>query len=108
MRMWMVDVKKMCRKHLLGEHNEIHKHRHVFIKHQSIKGRVGQIEPKSMETRHNELAEEMVRRGYHHMSPYVQPDMSYYVNEMSWEVDVENNIKDLTNRCPECKKMFEV
>lgn len=26
MRMWMIDPKLLCRKHLLGEHNEIHKH----------------------------------------------------------------------------------
>jgi len=40
MRMWMIDPSLLCRKHLLGEHNEIHKHRHNFEKHHSVTGRI--------------------------------------------------------------------
>ena len=62
MRMWMVNPKILCRKHLLGEHGEIHKHRHNFVKQHSITKRIelGQIEPSSMESRHDELVKEMI------------------------------------------------
>lgn len=82
MRMWMVDPKLLCTKHLLGEHGEIHKHRHNFMKQHRITKRISpvvQIEPMQMEARHNELAAELIRRKYNH-----------------------NSLKDLINRCPEC------
>jgi len=43
MRMWMVEPKLLCKKHLLGEHNEIHKHRHNFVKKHSVKGRIVEL-----------------------------------------------------------------
>ena len=54
--MWMVEPKLMCVQHLVGEHGEIHKHRHNFVKGHSIAGRKGQIEPLAMQRRHDELA----------------------------------------------------
>lgn len=110
MRMWMINTNILCRKHLLGEHNEIHKHRHIFIKKHSIDGRIAncQIEPKSMELRHNELVEEMKRRGYNHNSPYEQPDITYLtLNQQLFEVNKIKALKDLLDRCPECSKRFE-
>jgi len=80
--MWMCNPKILCRLHLLGEHNELHKHRHIFVKKQDVSTRIkrGQIFPEKMKERHDELADEMLRRGYKHESPYVQPDVSY-INE---------------------------
>lgn len=101
MRMWMVDPKLLCRKHLLGEHGEIHKHRHNFVKGHSIEGRRGQIEPISMESRHDELAREMKRRGFNHKSPYSQPDLSAYKLD-GFVVDIEKSLHDLKCRCSEC------
>jgi hypothetical protein len=101
MRMWMCEPKNLCKKHLLGEHFEIHKHRHNFVKGYSIEGRRGQIEPMSMKKRHDELAKEMVNRGYNHNSPYEQPDLSHY-NLDGFEVDKDAALKDLHNRCSEC------
>lgn len=101
MRMWMIDPKLLCRKHLLGEHGEIHKHRHNFVKQHKMDGRRGQIEPAAMETRHDELAAEMLRRGYNHQSPFEQPDTSYLPNDMT--VDISTSIEDLKSRCPDCK-----
>lgn len=107
MRMWMLPSELLCRKHLLGGHNEIHKHRHNFVKQHSMKGRlypIVQIEPASMKEEHDRLAEEMTRRGYNHKSPYEQPDVSY-LGEMAYlKADIEYNIKDLATRCPECRK----
>jgi hypothetical protein len=108
MRMWMVDPKLMCRQHLLGEHSEIHKHRHVFVKKWSVSNRIvgNQIEPSSMETRHDSLVKEMLRRGYNHKSPYEQPDISYLPStEQYYKVNVESSYSDLKNRCPHCCSM---
>lgn len=110
MRMWMVDPKILCRQHLLGEAGEIHKHRHNFEKHHKIHGRiypVVQIEPENMGKRHDELTLEMLRRGYNHKSPYIQPDLSYLPdNERYAKVDLEYNLKELMG-CPECRKRIE-
>lgn len=106
MRMWMVKPELLCDKHLLGEHGELHKHRHNFVKRQKIDGRifpVVQIEPANMKRRHDTLAKEMLKRGFNHKSPYEQPDISHLPIEQQTAVaDVEQNIIDLTNRCEDC------
>lgn len=111
MRMWGIDPKYLCRKHLLGEHNEIHKHKHNFEKKHSISGRISPIvliEPKNMQKRHDELAKEMRMRNYNHKSPYEMPDISYLPEEQSnAKIDIEYNIIDLSLRCPECSKLLE-
>jgi len=109
MRMWMVHPKILCRQHLLGEHSEIHKHRHNFVKGHSFLGRIegNAIEPASMGARHDRLVLEMKARGYNHKSPYVQPDLSGYDEELvNVKVDVFENVRLLINRCPECKKRW--
>lgn len=106
----MIEPKLLCKNHLLGEHNEIHKHRHNFVKKHSIKNRIikGQIEPSSMEKRHDELAKEMIRRGYNHKSPYKMPDISHLNEfEKTFKVDKNKSIKDLHNRCKKCKKLYK-
>ena len=58
-----------------------------------------------MEKRHDELAAEMVRRGYNHQSPYEQPDLSYLKkNERYAEIDINISILDLVIRCEDCAK----
>lgn len=108
MRMWMIDPSKLCRKHLLGEHGEIHKHRHNFVKGHSIAGRlrpVVQIEPMSMKSRHDELAEEMTRRGYRHKSPYRMPSLKYLSQaDRTAAVDVWESAEELKRRCVGCFK----
>ena len=52
MRMWGIDAKLLCKKHLIGEHGEIHKHRHNFVKQHKITKRISpivQIEPEKYE-----------------------------------------------------------
>ena len=108
MRMWGINPKLLCKKHLLGEHGEIHKHRHNFVKQHSIAKRIApvvQIAPEQMQKRHDELADEMVRRGYNHQSPYMQPDLSYLKsNERYAEIDTNISILDLVARCEDCAK----
>jgi hypothetical protein len=100
--MWMISPSMLCRKHLLGEHGEIHKHRHNFVKRHNMNGRKGQIFPSLMGARHEELVEEMIRRGYNHASPYDQPDVDYLGDFPP--PDIEANKKDLCGRCEECNK----
>lgn len=110
MRMWMVNPEILCRQHLLGEHGEIHKHRHNFVKHHSIAKRIimGQIEPESMWTRHDELSQEMLNRGYNHNSPYEMPDLSYLSSrERYFIIDRKISLQALLDRCPNCKKRYD-
>lgn len=108
MRMWMVDPRHLCCQHLLGEHSEIHKHRHVFVRHYSVAGRRGQIEPVSMAVRHNALAAEMLRRGYKHESPYSQPSIAHLPPEdRGGKVDVQKSLDDLCRRCSECRTRIQ-
>ncbi len=106
MRMWMIDPKKMCNQHILGEHGEIHKFRHNFVKRHNMTGRLvapSQIDPVLMSYRHDQLVKEMVSRGMNHKSPYEQPDVSYLPVAY---VDIEYNERDLANRCPKCKELL--
>lgn len=85
MRMWMVNPEYLCRQHLLGEH----------------------IEPEAMKQRHDELAEEMIRRGMNHKSPYEMPDLSYLPKDQrEAKVDRVKSLK-LLLKCPECKKRYD-
>jgi hypothetical protein len=103
--MWQIPPDFMCQKHISGEHYELHKHLHSFQKKHSITGRIKpvvQIEPASMEIRHNELANYM-----NHNSPYTQPDISYLpIDEQKAKVDLNISYKDLSDRCPECRALL--
>lgn len=101
MRMWMVNPNYMCNQHLLGEHNEIHKHRHIFMRGYCLAGRRGQIEPKSMKIRHDELVSEMLIRGMNHKSPYEMPDLTEEAKDMV--VDRVLSLALLRNRCEKCR-----
>ncbi len=111
MRMWTgILVQILCRKHLLGYHNELHKFRPSFVKKTSIKGRIFpivQIEPQYMKIAHDEVAEEMLRRGYNHQSLYELPDLSYLPDNQRYaKVDIGYNIADLFDRCSKCYQRY--
>ena len=108
MRMWMVDPRGMCREHLLGEHGELHKFLHNWIRQHSIVGRVAgnAMEPMAYKARHDALAAEMLRRGFKHASILEQPDFSYLPEVYRfYRVDVDANLALLHERCPQCKEM---
>ena len=105
MRMWNLNPKVLCQKHLLGEHNEIHKavgnlnHSGKWAKALIQKGF---LEPQNFIKRHDELVKEMLRRGYKHNSP-----LEFNNSEnLKGCVDVEKSLKDLLSRCQECKKRY--
>lgn len=100
MRMWNVDPRLMCRKHLLGEHVEMHMFAGTLAKGVGIQGYLdrGLVEVDRIRIRHDELAEEMVRRGYKHRSGLRDDCPSFRAGR----VNVEENLQELARRCPQC------
>lgn len=113
MRMWMLDPILMCNKHVLGEHGEIHKHRHNFVKRHRVDGRVlgeiVQIEVASMKERHDLLHIEMESRfNKKYDSPYEMPDISYLSQTIrDKKVDIAFNLRDIADRCPDCAQRIK-
>lgn len=104
MRMWNVPVENLCRQHLLGEHQETHSFVGCIKKGTSLAGYVekGLVEVHNIIKRHNLLAEEMVRRGYRHLSPLQE----FTCQEIGC-VNVEQNINELRRRCKNCRERIE-
>lgn len=110
MRMWMINPKLMCNKHLLGEHGELHKFLHNWQKKHKIDGRItgNAIEPLSYKSRHDELAIEMLNRGMKHNSPLEQPDFSYLPEEQrNYKVNKEQSLALLYDRCINCRELIK-
>jgi len=101
--MWMVDPKLMCRKHLMGEHVECHMLVGCIRKGLKISGSkyvtTGLVEVHNLQMRHDDLAKEMVFRGYQHKSSL--PEISYWKEGY---IDSSANLIELRRRCPECEK----
>ena len=100
MRMWKINPQKMCDKHLLGEHAEMHMFVGTLNKGIRIQGYIdgGLVEVENIISRHKKLAKEMQNRGFKHKSPL--PDFEEY---RAGTIDVEKNIEDLVNRCSDCR-----
>jgi hypothetical protein len=76
MRVWDIDPKYLCRKHLLAEHRELHGLWNILTKHGGSGGYsrhpetlrwVGKL--KALYLRHELLVREFERRGYKHHTP---------------------------------------
>lgn len=109
MRMWMLPPGFLCRKHLLGEHVELHMLAGSLIRHKTLDGFVRNelIEPAALLARHEALAAEMLARGYRHQSPLpaeaamaALADYPPHIREAS--VDTDHSRTDLAERCPNC------
>lgn len=73
MRIWDLPPEILCRKHLLGEHRELHalwtiitQNKKGYSKHPETLRWVGKL--KALYIRHNLLVKEMMNRGYKHHS----------------------------------------
>jgi hypothetical protein len=73
MRIWDVSPQELCRVHLLGEHRELHaiwtiltQDKTGYRNHPETKRWEGKLA--ALFIRHEQLAEEMTRRGYRHRS----------------------------------------
>jgi len=74
MRIWDIPPAKLCRNHLLGEHNELHamwniltQGRKGYSNHPETKRWKGKL--KALYGVHEEITQEMLARGYNHKSP---------------------------------------
>ena len=107
MRMWMIDPEKICSKHLLGEHVEIHMLVGSIIKRKNIEGflKKALVFPSQIKNRHDKIVIEMKKRGFNHRSKIPQYTLiEEYMRETP--VDLEFNIKDLSGRCKACRKLL--
>lgn len=99
MRMWNINPMILCRKHLLGEHLEMHMFVGTIKKGTSIKGYInnGLVEVHNIIYRHDLLVIEMNRRNMNHKSPI--PIIELWTEGY---VDILKNQEDLFKRCEEC------
>ena len=106
MRMWMVDPQIMCRKHLLGEHVELHMAAAWLKLGKRIDGWAASncLEPRSIERRHKALAVELTRRGYKHRSPLKQPRV-LKTQRPTAKIEKKAALQELLRRCPACKAL---
>jgi hypothetical protein len=113
--MWMVDPAKMCPKHLMGEHVELHMLIGTLQKDKSVNGflKKGLIEPASIYKRHDVLAKEMVLREFAHESPLpkislqsIRMKIRYNGGDYDTKVDVKKAEADLRKRCVRCDFLF--
>ena len=114
MRMWMVNPKIMCRKHLLGEHVEHHMFAGSINKGINVAGYLAKnlLEPASLWYRHDILSREMLARGYRHQSELPEINWGARPGGISMErflheIDREAALGDLLERCPECHERFK-
>ena len=100
-RMWGVDPKKMCTKHLLGEHVELHMMLGSLKKGKSLKGHIekGQVEVHNIRKRHGQLVKEMLARGFRHSSPLPKDVRLFRAGRLK----IIENEKELARRCKDCR-----
>lgn len=100
MRMWMCDPALMCRKHLLGEHRELHALVGMHRLNKSFDGYLAKnlLELHNIGPRHTAIAAEMTRRGYNHQSPLTDPMIP-----PTGMVNAADSIDELYRRCDDCR-----
>ena len=104
MRMWNVDPKLMCHRHLLGEHKELHMLAGSIRKGKSIAGYVsrGLVEPHKAQKRHDALVAEFRRRNWPSGREHNTPLSLSAAPE--GHVSVRRSLRDLADRCPRCRE----
>ena len=100
----MVDPRLMCRKHLLGEHVEIHMLVASMRNGISLQGFFDNklIETHNVSRRHEQLVREMKRRGFNHASP-----LKDIPRRRGGRVDRRANLIELARRCKYCRELQE-
>ncbi len=76
MRIWDLDPKYLCQKHLVAEHRELHGLWNILTKHGAKGGYSHHPETirwigktRALYNRHEELIKEFTKRGYNHYTP---------------------------------------
>jgi hypothetical protein len=97
LRVWDIPPEKLCRQHLLGQHNEIHglwtvitEGRRGYANHPETHRWTGKLP--ALWQRHETTVAEMARRGYNHQSPIDlsrldgSPEQTDYVDTVEAQV----------------------
>jgi Pyrimidine dimer DNA glycosylase len=105
MRMWNISPKLMCRKHLLGEHVEMHMFFGTLNLGKRLDGYIcsGLVEVHNIKRRHDELVQEMLRMGYCHNSPIADSPLLIRMGV----VNVERSSEELQFRCAESRRRIQ-
>jgi hypothetical protein len=108
MRIWDMPPSKLCTKHLLGEHRELHaiwniltQNKSGYSKHPETLRWKGKLA--ALYLRHEELAKEMLRRKYNHKT---ELDRKYATGNLSQNQFVntyDEQINILKNKGCKCK-----
>jgi hypothetical protein len=109
-RMWCVPPNLLCRNHLLGEHHEVHAFIGTIYKRIRVGGYIerGLLNPRLLWRRHQQLVDELLRRGYNHYSPLPiwglhDPSVLEVLRQVH-PIDARANIAELYRRCPDCRQ----
>ena len=106
MRQWNINPKFLCTQHLLDEHYDLHKAIGAIKRHKNIQTYIDQglLMPTDIPRRHEELVQEIVKRGIEHLTPLPNvrglPTGGY--------IDGEATLLELTGCCPNCKVLIEM
>jgi hypothetical protein len=108
MRIWDVPPDKLCRNHLLGEHSELHavwtiltEGRQGYANHPEVIRWRGKL--KALYSKHEEIVNEMLERGYQHNSP-LDPKLATGTARQDELVDsLEEQIRILKEKSCDCR-----
>lgn len=110
----MVKPELMCGKHLAAEHLEIHMFVNAIRAGRKLDGYatgsdgIPKLEISSLIGRHDDLAEEMLVRGYRHLTPLTTPivaPISKYDHIWDVRIDPEVSKRILGDRCQNCARI---
>ena len=112
MRMWMLPPEGMCRKHLLGEHVELHMLLGSMRRGKNIDGFLsgGLVDPQLVFARHEELVAEMIRRRFKHTSPIDASECASLAARYPGRtfINIAANAAELQRRCPDCAQLMQM
>lgn len=107
MRVWDIDPKLLCDRHLLGEHNEIHTIWSIitnglkgFANHPETMRWRGKL--KALYLRHEATAKEMERRGFQHKSPLDESLATGKAMQDELKDLIETQERLLSGKDPDC------
>lgn len=97
MRIWDIKPNRLCRKHLLGEHRELHalytilsQNKKGYRSHPETLRWVGKLP--ALKKRHEELTIEMKNRGYNHHSPLTETEGDKNQTELLHTIEEQEQI----------------
>lgn len=102
--MWMVDVKSMCRNHLLAEHLDVHMFVNALNQGLDLSHYINSnaLEVLSLLERHNQLADEINSRSYKNDTPL--PGYNITGRYKSSRIDKNKAREELMEICNKCKE----